>query len=251
MDAEHAKNKISNGDYTFRDCVENAEIMNHFVAKQMNCGDPTNGYPIVAKGEKIPDYRYAIYECNKSRVFQRHATKPHAELRFLRRACVIEAVVSLKNRCMYPIGCKGKDMPTNEPWDNFAQCLYTFYVEYCFREGLAMTSDLARQVLLFIFYGQFEWTYKRKQTSFSRIKSVLFWLQKKVSQGRSRFAQNTEVYFEKFVNLVKEKKWQRFLQDKGEGKPPVEYLAAVEEGLRAYCDDINTMGSHVLRSPQH
>ena len=250
LDEEHVKRKIRNDDYTFRDCVENPAIMHHFVAKQIRCGDPETGYPVKAKDEKVPNYVEAIYECSKSRVFERHATKPHPELQFLRKASVTAAVDALKDKCMYPIGCKACDTPDNEPWNNYAQCLYNFYAEYCFREGLSRTSDLSRAVLLFIFYGHFEWNYKRKRASFSRVKSVLFWLQKKVSQGRSRFAKGAERYFKKFARLVKKNKWEKFLED-GEGNPPVEYLAAVEEGLRAYSEDIYTMGSHVLRSPQH
>ena len=246
------KEKIKNEDYSFRDCVEYPAIMQHFILKRMRCGDPLTGYPIVVKGEEIPDFKEAIYECCKSRVYRKNATKPHPDLTFLRKACVIAAVDALKDKCVYPVRCKASNMPNHLPWDNFAQCLYTFYAEYCFREGLAMTSDLSREVLLYIFFGNFAWSYKRKSVSHSRVKPVLFWLQKKVTQGRSRFTKNAEIYFEKFVRLVKEKTtWQTYLQDKGQGTPPVEYLAAVEEGLRAYSVDIHTMGTNVLRSPQH
>ena len=65
---------------------------------------------------------------------------------------------------MYPVGIKAVDMFNKTPWDNFAQCLYTFYVEYCFREGLSMTSDMSREVLLYIFYGTYTWTYKKKRS---------------------------------------------------------------------------------------
>ena len=245
--------KIKNEDFTFRDCVEHPVILQHFISTQMRAGDPASGFPVLHPGDsdKVAKFDDAVYECSKSRVFNRHATKPHGDLPFLRKACVVAAVDALKDRCLYPVRCKARDMPNDEPWDNFGQCLYTFYVEYCFREGLAMTSDLSRQVLLYIFYGSFVWTYRKKKISHERRKSVLFWLQKKVSQGRSRFVQNADTYFTKFVSLVKEKKWQKFLHDKGEGDPPVEYLGAVEEGLRAYSVDIHTMGTHVLRTPEH
>lgn len=244
------EDKLKNENYTFRDCVEHPLIMHHFVAAKMRCGDPKTGYPVVGEDEKVPDFTEAIYECNKTRVFERHATKPHPELRFLRKASVVGAVDAMKNRCMYPVRCKAEDMPTGEPWDNYAQCLYNFYAEYCFREGLSITSDLSRDVLLFVFYGQFEWNYKRKTSTYTRVKSVLFWLQKKVSQGRSRFARGAERYFSKFVKLAKKNDWDKFLRDK-ESDPPVEYLSAVEEGLRNYSEDVYTMGSHVLRSPTH
>ena len=215
----------------------------------MRCGALETGYPLMREGEKLPDFQHALYECSKSREYRKYLTKPHPELTFLRKACVVAAVDALKDRCMYPVGVKAADMFNNEPWNNFAQCLYTFYVEYCFREGLAMTSDMSREVLLFIFYGTFTWTYKKKSVSHTSEKPVLFWLQKRVSQGRSRFVQKADRYFEKFMRLVKQHKWEHFLRDYGVGNPPVEYLAAVEEGLRAFTQDIHTMGTHVLRSP--
>ena len=248
---QYVNDRIKKQDFSFRDCVEHEALMQYYVQQQMRSGALDTGYPKLREGEKLPDFRHALYECGKSREYRKYLTKPHPELPFLRKACVLAAVDALKDRCMYPVGIKAVDMFNKHPWDNFAQCLYTFYVEYCFREGLSMTSDMSREVLLYIFYGTFTWTYKKKSVSHTRTKPVLFWLQKRVSQGRSRFSQNAEKYFQKFVRLVKQNQWNEFLQDNGLGDPPVEYLAAVEEGLRAYSADIHTMGTHVLRSPAH
>ena len=41
------------------------------------------------------------------------------------------------------------------------------------------------------------------------------------------------------------------MTDGGAGEPPMEYLIAIEEGLRQYADDVHTMGTRPLRSPYY
>lgn len=43
-------------------------------------------------------------------------------------------------------------------------------------------------------------------------------------------------------------RYVRFLDDKGVGKPPIRYLAAVENGLREHGKDLHAMGTNALRS---
>ena len=43
-------------------------------------------------------------------------------------------------------------------------------------------------------------------------------------------------------------RYVRFLDDRGKGKPPLTYLAAVENGLREHGKDIHSMGTNALRS---
>ena len=40
---------------------------------------------------------------------------------------------------------------------------------------------------------------------------------------------------------MNESQWKPFIDDKGEGDPPVEYLAAFEEGLRESMDTMSTL----------
>ena len=71
------------------------------------------------------------------------------------------------------------------------------------------------------------------------------------TNGRHRFAANAAKCFSKFVELVQ--KYPQFkvhLTDKGKGKPPLDYLKAVEEGLREHGKDIHSMGTNALRSPK-
>lgn len=56
--------------------------------------------------------------------------------------------------------------------------------------------------------------------------------------------------FRKFITLyrVNESQWKPFIDDKGEGDPPVEYLAAFEEGLREYGHNVHSLGTRPFRS---
>ena len=59
--------------------------------------------------------------------------------------------------------------------------------------------------------------------------------------------------FQKFINLYRanESEWRVFLDDKGVGNPPMEYLIAFEEGLREYAAYVHCLGTRPLRSRTH
>ena len=61
------------------------------------------------------------------------------------------------------------------------------------------------------------------------------------------------MYYAKFIAAFKNSagEWTAFLNDNGDGSPPVEYLMLVEDGLRASSEDIYVMGTKPLRSPEH
>ena len=242
---------IKNNDYDFRDMLEDDRVLNHAIRRLVGQGD-AKGYPKLKPNEKIPSLD-DIYEVQGSRIYRKFATKPHTELQFLRHASVNGAVLALKNRGVYVICVKAKDMPNGQDWDNFAQGLYTFWVEYCYREGLTLTSDKARRILLYIFYGMYKWVVKKKVNGETVVvekqKPVLFWLHKKVRNGRSRFCYNVETYFKDFIALVQRKKYHKYLRDRGEGNVPMEYLVAFELGLRNYSLDVHAMGTSPLRTP--
>ena len=43
-----------------------------------------------------------------------------------------------------------------------------------------------------------------------------------------------ELHFAKFIKLYRknEVEWKKFLTDRGQGDPPIEFLIAIEEGFR-------------------
>ena len=252
--ATYVADLIKSGDYDFRDMVEEERVLDHAVRELIGQGDD-QGYPKMLPNDKVPT-EVELYTLREQRVFRRFSTKPHPELPFLRQASVTGSINAMKNRGVYVVHVKGADMPNGEGWDNYAQGIYTFWIEYCYREGLSRTSDLARRVLLYLFYGKFTWHTKKKVNGLSvtvmKEKPILFWLHRKVRNGRSRFVYNVETYFKDFIKLVgSQKNYMKFLKDRGEGVAPVDYLVALEVGLRNYASDVHAMGTSPLRSPAY
>ena len=84
-------------------------------------------------------------------------------------------------------------MPNGEAWDNFAEVLYTYFIHYCAAEGLTMSHDLARDVLLYLFYGT--WEHKKTKRRYPVVRSIHL----QATNGRRRFASFARPCFTRFV----------------------------------------------------
>ena len=183
--ALQVRSLIDRGDYTFRDCVEHKAIMHHFVRGRMKNGIKDvaqRGYPIKDVEDVVPT-RDDIYEYHAGMSYKKGITRPHRDVPFLRGASADAAILALKNECKYLVRVRARDMPSGQDWDNFAevgalkssahvlvralrrqihcllykfmQVLWTFFVYYCHYEGLQMTHDMTRRVLMYVFYGHY------------------------------------------------------------------------------------------------
>lgn len=136
------------------------------------------------------------------------------------------------------------------------QVLGTFCALYMHREGLSRTSDLAKDVLLYVFHGFYWFTYRERKTKnvIRNLKPIVHFIHNRSKNGRSRFKRRAKTHFSRFVKYVETSDRDRilsFLADKGVGEPPVEYLAAIEEGLRKFAADVFAMGTGALRSKSY
>ena len=213
------------------------------------------GYPVMREGETVPTVD-DIYEYNTGLPFKKGSTRPSREVPFFRSASADGALLKLKNACKYLVRVKAKDSPTGEEWNNFADTLWEFLAYYLNYEGISMTSNMARRVTLFTFYGLYiHVTKDSKKRVVRKPKPLLNWIHRKTSNGRSRFAAKCKTNFVKFIELFQKPEniaqWKQWLTDGGAGTPPMEYLIAIEEGLRQYADDVHTMGTRPLRSPYY
>ena len=253
--------QMAKNEYGFRECKEFPPIMRHFVHRSMKEGKPRTpgetqaGYPIMREGETVPTVD-DIYEFNTGLPFKKGSTRPSREVPFFRSASADGAVLDLKNACKYLVRVKAKDSPTGEEWNNFAEVLWEFVAYYCHYEGISMTSDMARRVTLYTFYGLYIQVGKdSKKRVVRKKKPLLNWIHRKTSNGRSRFAAKCTHNFAKFISLFNKpenlEQWTRLLTDGGAGTVPMEYLIAIEEGLRNYANDVHTMGTRPLRSPYY
>ena len=177
-------------------------------------------------------------------------------------------------------------MPNKNEFNNFPQILYTSHAVYSAYEGncrdyirfeivtthdlirlytralgLPRSSDEAQRMLLYFFYGKFFWYTKKKRKkgeqgpakTVFREKTMVFYLHKKLINGRSKFAKRMEIYFAKFIAAYRShaSEWEPFLTDGGKGSPPLEYNILLEDGVRCCCADIFLMGTKALRSKSY
>ena len=174
-------------------------------------------------------------------------------------------------------------MPNGVEWHNYDVIYRTFHAVYCDLEGLSRTSDMATLILQYLYHAMWTWETKDSKDNFvKRQKTIIFFIHRKMIGGRSRFAakvsaivcnndfnnvgnngfniivNNETLYqvehmFRKFIQLYRknEEAWRPFLDDKGKGQPPMEYLVAIEEGTREFASCVHCMGTRPLRSRSH
>ena len=229
--------------FPFKACVKYERLMSARIAKCIADGND-DGFPI-AKEDEIPSDTKQ-YSLNPKRVSNPNATCAHSNLPFLRAHSVQVGVDGLKNRGLYPVELRPGDTPDKaQPWNNFAQVMYTFHVLYCDAEGLTTTNNLAREVLLYVFYG----SWFPPGQKIERPWPVIRCLHKKVIAGRHRFGKYVKNHFGEFIDtLTNHKDWKSFMLDKGEGTAPMKYLILIEKGLRSFGMDIHAMGSGAMRT---
>ena len=110
---------------------------------------------------------YDRYNCAEAEKLQRmrpispKKTKSHPQVPYLRSAPLRGVIEYLQDNMIYPCAVKAKDMPTKAEWNNFPSVLYKAHAVYCALEGLSRSSDKAREVLLYFFYGQYGWETKK------------------------------------------------------------------------------------------
>ena len=140
-------------------------------------------------------------------------------------------------------------MPTKTEWNNFAEVLWTFLVHYCAAEGITQSSEMYVLVRNYIFHGKYNFVRTNKDDKRVHKKDIIHGLHFKLTSGRSRYVNNVNTHFNKFLKLFrKNNQWKTFFNDRGDGNPPASYLAAIEEGFRSYGSDKFTMGRSALKS---
>ena len=199
-----------------------------------------HGFPLLQVGEEIP--HNGTYTAHKSPGRAKGSKKAHKLMPFLNVSSVNKATADLKDLGYYPVRCK---MPGGGEWHNFAQVLYTFWILYCNYEGIVRTQDLARIVLTYCFFAKLPGPTGTKKWPLVR------YIHRLVTNGRHRFAATTSLHFDDLFRLLdKHPHLLKHLTDKGKGKVPVEYNAAIENGMRSHGLDLHAMGTNAMRSKE-
>ena len=128
----------------------------------------------------------------------------------------------------------------------FTQACYKYGIHYCDANGLTFSHDMVEIIMQYLFYGKYQSKLSHERGKYY---DVVRGLHKTLTSPRRRFASKAEEAFEVFIKLLRrDPDLKRFLQDRGVGTPPIEYMAAVETGLRALGTDLYAMGSRAIDS---
>ena len=150
----------------------------------IRCGDRKTGYPL--RNEADP--RDTVLHNGKydhTRIVEAFADKmrAHKELPFLRTSSHSACILSLQNLGFYPVQVHSKKMSGGKgSYENIAEVLYNYFLDYLNFEGLEESNDLARKVMIYLFYGTFV---PRKKPG--KRWPVIRAIHRHLTNGRSRF----------------------------------------------------------------
>ena len=216
--------------------------MKAHIAAEIKKGDE-RGYPRLKAGEVVPNRPYTL---TPDRGINPRSTKRHSDLVFCRAFPCNRAFRRMKNKCLHPVLVKALCSPTGAEWNNFVQCRHEWAVHYCDLEGISRTNNLAREIVLYVFYGKY-WL-RGKQVD------IIKCLHYKIIAGRHRFGKFVTQHFAAFLEAYEAHadEWAKYLTDCGkQGTAPKQYCMLVEVGLRSFGRDIHCMGTLALRSKEN
>ena len=112
---------------------------------------------------------------------------------------------------------------------NSPRCLYRYWVHYCRAEGLTRSHDMARRILMYLFYATP--MYKGRPASCLRI------IHRSMMAGTHRFASGAVLAcFKDLLDILNDEhtgaEATKWLTDKGAGTASTKFLAAFEAGIR-------------------
>ena len=119
-----------------------------------------------------------------SRKHNRRSKHADAAFPYLRDASVTGAVTGVRNKNVFPVFIPARHMPEGQgAYSNYREVKYEFWAWYCALEGISITSDFARKVLLYIFYGHYQHKVtEKKVTRFVR-KPIIHGIHYKLTNG--------------------------------------------------------------------
>lgn len=230
---------------TFADAARFPALCTSLVNWRIQHESDEQGFPEILHKEEVPGPE-AVYN-NDTVPFgatRGRMTAPARVLQFLRGGAHDVGILGVQNACVYPV--RIPENPTGKPWNNLPQSGNTYHIHYCAAQGLTKSHPMARRVLLYIFYGKYQ---SKIQADQKKKFSVFRGIHKAATSARRRFPCKAAECFADFIRLVTRRPTLlMFLKDRGAGAPPMEYLAAVEKGLRQFGNKIHCMGSTALKS---
>ena len=212
----------------------------------------------IEESEVVPrgEYDKKEHNCDHWLPSTKRLMSHDACLTFCRSGAVKYAYDQCRERDLTPMKINPLTMPKGgaKTWCNYDSFIRKFHAFFCKAEGLTRSSDLAWKYMVYFKKGMGK---LRK-----RPMKVLRIIHKKITQERNRFTvtKKIEHRFRGFLKLLRDRSFtmsvlpfnnsqliiifalitayrpelKKFLTDRGVGQAPLEYLVALEQGMRAY-----------------
>jgi hypothetical protein len=157
--------------------------------------------PPLQPDETVPDRHYALPELKKGQVMRTPAIKStsfakHAQLPFLRSTYVNAVMRKLRNLDYIPAMISKSEMPNGVAWNNFHKVLNAFRVFYMHYAGYTFGMDIARELLVYLFYGHGPPRVTKRGIKRTPVIAVIH---KQLTMGQHLFVRNWETNFERLV----------------------------------------------------
>ena len=240
---------------SFRDMVDFPELRRAYI-KDVIANSDANGKIILKDGECPPEKPFNFNTVKPSSVIRaaRRQMFAHPNLFALRAGGVRYAINMCRNEGLYPRKMLHSSLPakvqkSRKRWDNYAKFINAFHVYYCVSQNFSRSDDEAREALVYLFHGK-GLKYSPGTQTWSK-PSILALLHKRIQTGHHRFTAIPKIkqHWDKLINLIdSHPDYKIYLDDKGSGSPPMEYLVVVENCLRSFGTDPNALGKFAMAS---
>ena len=215
---------------SFDELAQFPEVFKAFLKLEMRRGT-RDGKPRPRPGEDMTFkemYKLETKDQRKNMMSPRTGTA-HNHMAFLRGVGHNFAINGCRNAGFWPTIVLAKNCPTGQRYDNTPRTLYRYWIDYCRAEGLTRSHQLARKVLMYLFYATP--MYKGKPSPCVRI------IHRCMMAGIHRFASGEAINcFAELLAMLNDKKegaqCTAWLTDENAALASPKYLAAVETGMR-------------------
>jgi len=214
----------------FEDLCENARLSKAYFKYHVNrFGD--NNRPRLYSTDVLFWKTYTPEKKKAEAMRSPRTVTPHNYFRFLRGVSHNYAINASRNLGCFPVtvAADDEDNLSDRIFCNHTKVLLTYYIHYCYAEGLHPSSQTAREVLVYLFYAKP--LYQGKEVSCIRI------IHRCMQSGTYRFPE-TETLFKEVLKLMRENPCiLHWLADKGDNNIDsstlyVRFKHALETGMR-------------------
>ena len=176
---------------TFTHMNRYPELLRQWVKHEIDRGcsqGVRHSFVKIRSGEKIPSGVYESKDILPGSVLKgtRRHMHFHVNLEYLRSGAVRYSLAKLREAALYPRAILSRTLPKHASnMDNFAKVVHTFTAHYCFAQGIPRSSDLTRNVQLYLCYG--------KGKMESKSVPVMSIIHKKLQTGLHRFTGSVRI----------------------------------------------------------